>query len=65
MSDFKNELQGLNINEYQAGQMIPYDTANTTNSDQARQCGWNCFHCHHCHIASVVPVVGSFRTVVV
>jgi heterocycloanthracin/sonorensin family bacteriocin len=53
MDDFKKELQGLNVDGFQADDMIPVSTQGQY-YDAARQCGhcfhrcFNCFHCHHC-----------------
>ncbi|WP_442870417.1 heterocycloanthracin/sonorensin family bacteriocin [Aneurinibacillus sp. Ricciae_BoGa-3] len=47
VDDFKNDLQGLNVGNFEASQMMPFDPVSATNSDQARQCG-RCFHCSSC-----------------
>ncbi|WP_412674852.1 heterocycloanthracin/sonorensin family bacteriocin [Aneurinibacillus thermoaerophilus] len=47
MDDFKDELQELNVDHFEAGQLVSYDNQSQYYVDQSRQCS-NCFHCTRC-----------------
>ncbi|NRG43989.1 heterocycloanthracin/sonorensin family bacteriocin [Bacillus sp. CRN 9] len=52
MNDFQNELQRLNIGDFQANQAVPWDQSQY-NIDQSRLCGgcvgfFPCFFCFGC-----------------
>ncbi|WP_396133946.1 heterocycloanthracin/sonorensin family bacteriocin [Bacillus sp. SLBN-46] len=44
---FQNELQGLGIDPYQVGQLVPMDTQSQDLQMMARRCG-GCGHCGGC-----------------
>lgn len=50
MNDFQNELQRLNLGEFQSSEVVPWDQ-NQYYMAQARQCGGGfnrCFRCFSC-----------------